>query len=179
MLGERGDTPGHRPLKITSSVLLALGLVSMMQYPAFPPPFPPQHYSRGGFHGGPMSSPATTRGSPAATRGSASVPVTASCTPEVTVARISVSSPTWFSNCDPTETRRSQIAERARSPHEGKTAEKAEEPREGTAVAKPEATTMATTVAPTPTSPSLSAGHEANPSVTTVKAPPPEESTAL
>lgn len=167
MLGERGDTPGLRPLKTTSSVLLALGLVSMMQYPAFPPPFPPQHSSRGGLHGGPMSSPA-------ATRGSASVPIAASCTPEVTVARISVSSPTWFGHCDPTETRRSQIAERARSPHEGKTAEKAE----GTAVAKPEATTMAMTAAPTPTSPSLSSGPGANPSVTTVKAPP-EESTAL
>lgn len=178
MLGERGDTPGLRPLKTTSSVLLALGLVSMMQYPTFPPPFPPQHSSRGGLHGGPMSSPAATRVSPAATRGSASLPIVASCTPEVTVARISVSSPTWFGHCDPNETRRSQIAEKARSPHEGKTAEKAEEPREGTAVAKPEARTMAMTAAPTPTSPSLSSGHGANPSVTTLKAPP-EESTAL
>lgn len=151
-----------------------------MQYPAFPPPFPPQHFSQGGFHGGPMSSPAATRASPAPTRASASVPIAASSTPEVTVARISVSSPTWFSHCDPTETRRGQIAERARSPHEGKTAEKAEEPREGTAVAKPEATTMAMTTAPTPTptSPTLSVGHGANPSVTSMKAPP-EEPTAL
>lgn len=110
-----------------------------------------------------MSSPVATRASPAATRASVSVPVTASSTPEVTVARISVSSPTWFSHCDPTETRRGQIAEGARSPHEGKSAEMAEEPREGTAVAKPEATTMAMTAVPTPTSPSLSAGHETNP----------------
>lgn len=137
-----------------------------MQYPAFPPPFLPQHFSQGGFHGGPMSSPA-------ATRASASVPIAASSTPEVTVARISVSSPTWFSHCDPTETRRGQIAERARSPHEGKTAEKAEEPREGTAVAKAETTTMAMTAAPTPTSPTLSAGHGANPSVTSRKAEEP------
>lgn len=99
--------------------------------------------------------------SPAATRASVSVPVTASSTPEVTVARISVSSPTWFSHYDLTETRRGQIAEG--SPHEGKSAEKAEEPREGTAVAMPEATTMAMTAAPTPTSPSLSEGHEAKP----------------
>lgn len=149
-----------------------------MQYPAFLPPFPPQPFSQGGFHGGPMSSPAPTRASPAATRASASVPIAAGSTPEVTVARISVSSPTWFSHCDPTETRRDQIAERARSPHEGKTVEKAEEPREGTAVPKPEATTMAMTAAPTPTSPTLSAGRGANPSVTSMKAPP-EEPTAL
>lgn len=172
------DAPVHRLLKNTSLVLLAQCLVSMMQYPAFPQPLPPQHSSWGGFHGGPMSSPAATRASPAATRASASVPVTASSTPEVTVARISVSSPTWFSHCDPTETRCGQIAERARSPREGKTTEKAEEPREGTTVAKLEATTMAMIAAPTPTSPLLSAGHGANSSVTAEKAPP-EEATAL
>lgn len=116
--------------------------------------------------------------SPAATRASASVPIAATSTPEVTVARISVSSPTWFSHCDPTETRRGQKAERARSPHEGKPAEKAEEPREGTAIAKPEATTMVMTVSSTPTPTPLSTGHGASPSVTSMKAPP-EEPTAL
>lgn len=111
--------------------------------------------------------------SPAATRASASVPIAATSTPEVTVARISVSSPTWFSHCDPAETRWGQKTERARSPHEGKPAEKAEEPREGTAITKPEATTMVMTTAPTTTTP-LSTGHGASP----MKAPP-EEPAAL
>lgn len=111
--------------------------------------------------------------SPAATRASVSVPIAATSTPEVTVARISVSSPTWFSHCDPTETRRGQKAERAQSPHEGKPAEKAKEPLEGTAIAKPEATTMVMTATPTPPTP-LSTGYCASP----MKAPR-EEPAAL
>lgn len=115
--------------------------------------------------------------SPVATRASASVPITTSSKPEVTVARVSVSSPTWFRHCDPTETRRGPKAEWARSSHEGKTAEKAEKPREGLAV-KPEATTMAMSAAPTPTPTPLSTGHDASGSVTSMKTPP-EEPTAL
>lgn len=144
--------------------------VSMMQYPASPlpvPPYPPQYSSQGGFLGGPMSSPAPTRAS-------ASVPITTGSTPEVTVARISVSSPTWFSRCDPTETRPGQKAERARSPHEGK----AEEPREGTVVAKPEAATIPMTNVPTPTATPLSTGQGASPSGTSMNIPP-EEARAL
>ncbi|KAL1787363.1 hypothetical protein HispidOSU_003001 [Sigmodon hispidus] len=118
--------------------------------------------------------------SPAATRASMSVLITSNSKPEVTVARLSVSSPTWLSHCDPTETRQGQKAERARSPHRSKTTEKVEEPREGTAIAKPEANTMVVTVAstPTPTPSSTSTGPSASPSVTSMKAPS-EEPTAL
>lgn len=110
--------------------------------------------------------------SPGATRASASVPITASSAPEVTVAHISVSSPPWFGHCDPTETRRGQKAERACSLHEGKTAGKAEEPPKGTAVLKPEATTMVMTADSTPTPAPLSTGHGSSPRVTSRKAPP-------
>lgn len=89
--------------------------------------------------------------SPAA-RGSASVPTT-SPAPEVTVARGSVSSPTWPSRCCPAEAldaRWGPRADKAASPREGANTDKATGLREDANADKP-ASAMTPTPAPGPT----------------------------
>lgn len=88
--------------------------------------------------------------SPALARASVSVPTTSSTAQEVTVARVSLSSPTWSSRCGPAETlgtRWDPQTDKVTSPCEGATSKTAG-PRESGAAAKPTAVTLA--MAPTP-----------------------------
>uniref|UniRef100_A0A8D2JSU2 Uncharacterized protein n=1 Tax=Sciurus vulgaris TaxID=55149 RepID=A0A8D2JSU2_SCIVU len=93
--------------------------------------------------------------SPAAARASASMPIATSPAPEISVARVSVSSPIWFSRCGPAETlgpRWTPKADKSASPREGSPADKAPGSREGATAT----IAMAGTVTPAPTSTRLS-----------------------
>ena len=100
--------------------------------------------------------------SPAAPRASASVPMATSPAPEITVARVAVSGPTWSSRCGPAETLGANWGPRA---------DKAASPREGVTADKPAAATvaMAPTLAPAPTP--VSTGPSASSSTASKKAP--------
>lgn len=105
--------------------------------------------------------------SPATARASASVPATSSTAPEATVARVSVSSPTWSSRCSPAESlgaRWVPQTDKVASPCEGATAR----PHKSGAVAKPTAATLAMARTPAPEPTPVSTGLGASPSTASV-----------
>lgn len=98
--------------------------------------------------------------SPAAVRVSASVPTAASPAPEVTMARVSVSGPTWSSRYSPAESLDARW---------GPKADKAASPREGATAPKPAAATV--TPRPTPAPSPISTGPGASPATAAAMAP--------
>uniref|UniRef100_A0A4X1TNN4 Uncharacterized protein n=1 Tax=Sus scrofa TaxID=9823 RepID=A0A4X1TNN4_PIG len=123
-----------------------------------------------------MTSPQGWRAPPAsfsAARASASVPAAASLAPEVTVARVSVSSPTWSSRCSPAETldtRWGPKVDKAASAGEEATAKTAGSHKAVT-VNKPVAAPVAMAPIPAPApSPAITC-QSASPSSVSVKAP--------
>uniref|UniRef100_A0A8C9PN87 Uncharacterized protein n=1 Tax=Spermophilus dauricus TaxID=99837 RepID=A0A8C9PN87_SPEDA len=111
--------------------------------------------------------------SPAAARASASMPIATSPTPEIFVARMSVSGPIWFGRCGPPETlspRWTPKADKGANPREGALAGKAAGSREGATA------TIATagTATPEPTPTPLSTGLGSRP----VRAPPERQTTS-
>ena len=152
-----------------AAILSEPGGISMMQYAAFFPTLATTARGHGHFLDGPMPSPATARAS-------ASASSAASPAPEVTVARVSVSGPTWSNRCGPAETlgaRCSPKADKAASPSEGATSDKAAASRKGvtadTSAAAPAA--MAPVPAPAPAPSPVNTGPSASPSAASVKAP--------
>lgn len=107
--------------------------------------------------------------SPATARASVSVPATSRPAQEATVARVSVSSPTWPSRCSAAESRGARWVpqtDQVASPGEGATAG----PHGSGAVAKLAAASLAMAPLPAPEPTPVSTGLGASPSTASVMA---------